>query len=613
MNISYPGSVHNHTEYSNLRLRDCIIKTTDLIDYAIKLGHECVAITDHECLSSFIQVEEYYNKIKNNNSNFKVIRGNEIYLTRNGLNANNFNKERGDGYYHFILLAKNLEGYHQICELSTRAWLRSYMAGKMRRVPTYYKDLKEIIAANPGNIIASTACLGGQLPKFLLAYRDGDESKWDTALSWCNYMINIFGENNFYLEMQPSNNAEQIYVNKKLLEISQILNIPYIITTDSHYLTKEDNIIHEKYLNSQDGEREVKSFYTTTYMMQTDEIREYFSYLSDEQLEIAFNNIRKIKDSCEDFTIKKPLRIPCLPWINWQVTNEDIKFYESVIPSLTKFKTSQYKEDNLLVNATICGIKKHKDLQNLEAYKALDECLEMTWISSEANNARWSAYYLNLQRIIDECWKAGTIIGPARGSGGGFVLLYCLDIIQVNALKETTKCYSWRFLNPKRVSVLDIDFDISGLKRNQVLQHLRNVYGQDRVCNVATFRTEKSKSAILTAARGLDIPPEESAYIASLITAERGLTYTLNQVYYGDEKEGIKPNTTFVEEMNKRPKLWEIAQKIEGLICGYGIHAGGIIFNDEPFTKTCSLMKAPDGTVISNFELHDAEKCSQLK
>lgn len=95
--------------------------------------------------------------------------------------------------------------------------------------------------------------------------------------------------------------------------------------------------------------------------------------------------------------------------------------------------------------------------------------------------------------------------------------------------------------------------------------------------------------------------------------AERGLTYTLSQAYYGDEKEGIKPNATFVEEMNKKPKLWEIAQKIEGLICGYSIHAGGIIFNDEPFTHTCSLMKAPDGTVISNFELHDAEKCSLIK
>lgn len=151
------------------------------------------------------------------------------------------------------------------------------------------------------------------------------------------------------------------------------------------------------------------------------------------------------------------------------------------------------------------------------------------------------------------------------------------------------------------------------MKRKQVLDHLREVYGQDKVCNVATFRVEKSKSAILTAARGLGLPPEEGSYLAALIDSERGMLYTLSQMYYGDEKNDIKPNNTFVNEMNKRPQLWEVAQKIEGIICGYGIHAGGIIFNDEPFINTCSLMRAPDGTIISNFELHDAEKCSLIK
>ena len=141
------------------------------------------------------------------------------------------------------------------------------------------------------------------------------------------------------------------------------------------------------------------------------------------------------------------------------------------MPSLDKFLHSSYKADNELVYAVIEGINKHPDLQNQEAYDALEECLNMTWISSEVNKAQWSAYYLNLQKIIQECWNAGTIVGPARGSGGGFVLLYCLDIIQMNKLRETTKLFPWRFLNPARVSVLDADVDISGLKRGQVLQH----------------------------------------------------------------------------------------------------------------------------------------------
>lgn len=159
----------------------------------------------------------------------------------------------------------------------------------------------------------------------------------------------------------------------------------------------------------------------------------------------------------------------------------------------------------------------------------------------------------------------------------------------------------------------DIDFDISGLKRQDVLKHLIDTYGRDKVCNVLTLRTEKSKSAILTAARGLELPPEEGSYLASLIGAERGQLYSLKQMYYGSEEDGLKPNSTFVEEMNKQPQLWALAQRIEGVICGVGIHAGGVVFVDEPFTKSCSLMRAPDGTVISGYDLHRLEECSLIK
>lgn len=552
-----------------MRLRDCIIKVPALINKAIELGHSCVAITDHETISSFVQVEEYAEKVKDK---IKVIRGNEIYLTRNGLNASNFNKERGDDYYHFILLAKDLKGYHQLCELSTRAWLRSYVARRMRRVPTYYRDIKEIVGKNPGHLIASTACLGSQLDRFILKFRDtGDTDYLETAKNWCRYMVNIFGKGNFYLELQPSKGAEQLFVNKYLLDFSRELNIPYIISTDSHYLSKSDADIHEKYLNSQDGDREVKSFYATTYMMGTEELESFFPYMSREQLDTAYTNIENIAAMCEDFTIKKPLRIPELPWIEYpQATQDEINYYSTYIPSLEEYRQSSYLGDRTMVNALIDGIKRHPDLQNEKAYAALEECLQMSMESSKVNNACWAAYYINLQKIIEECWNAGTIVLPSRGSGGGFLLLYCLDIIQMNCLREDTQMYPWRFMNPKRTSVVDVDFDISGLKRAQVLQHLREVYGEDRVCNVLTLRTEKSKSAILTAARGLGMTPEEGAYFASLIGAERGQLYSLSQMYYGDEDKGIAPNSAFVEAMNENPELWEIAKNIEGLICGAG-------------------------------------------
>ena len=437
---------------------------------------------------------------------------------------------------------------------------------------------------------------------------------YETAKNWCKYIENIFGKGNFYLEMQPSNGKEQIFVNKHLLKISEELNIPYIITTDSHYLRPEDAFIHETFLNAQDGEREVKSFYETTYMMKDEEIRSFFSYLTKEQVEAAYDTIREIKNKCEDFSILKPLEIPQLPWRTFKPrTHTELIQYTLKMPNLINFIKSIHKADNQLALALIDGIEKHSDLQNEEAYKALDECLSMTWESSQVNKALWSAYFLNLQKIIDECWNAGTLVMPARGSGGGFLLLYALDIIQINCLREKTATYPWRFLNPARVSVLDIDVDISGIKRAQVLEHLRDFYGENRVSNVATFKLEKSKSAILTAARGLGIEVDDAQYISSLITIERGAAYTLKQMYYGDEENDIKPNLTFINEIDKFDKLWEVASKIEGLICGMGIHAGGVVFKDKDFTESSALMRAPDGTIVTQFELHDLEDVSEIK
>ena len=165
--MKYPGSLHSHTEMSNFRLRDSTNKVEALIDTAIELGHEVIAITEHETVASAIRAEKYYQKIKKENPNFKLILGNEIYLCRNGLNGQNFNKEF-DRYYHFILLAKDEIGHEQIRELSTRAWMRAYMARGQMRVPTYYNDLFEVIEKNPGHVIGSTACLGGALATQLL-------------------------------------------------------------------------------------------------------------------------------------------------------------------------------------------------------------------------------------------------------------------------------------------------------------------------------------------------------------------------------------------------------------------------------------------------------------
>ena len=612
--LQYPGSLHNHTDFSNFRLRDAINTVEGLIDYALELGHELVAITEHDTIASAIRAEKYYNRIKKDNPNFKLILGNEIYLVRNGLNSDNFNKDV-DRYFHFILLAKDAEGHRQIREISTRAWMRSYVARRMRRVPTYYQDLIDIIGKNPGHVIGSTACLGGCLPTQLIRNRDTGAPSMDLIERWILQMQQIFGKDDFYFEMQPSKNKDQIYVNHKLVELGAKYGIKYIITNDAHYQKKEDRPIHKAFLNSQQGDREVDDFYATTYLMSDEEIRSFMEEeMGEEVLQSAYQTILEIKDKCEDYSLMKPLKIPRLNWKLYDISEEEKTYWRSKIPYVNKFLDSEYSEDRHLIYAIIDRLRRDPELQDERTLNEINSCLEDTWVSSEVNGSRWSAYFLNLQNIIDACWDAGTLVGAGRGSGVGFILLYILGITQINPLKEKAPTFRWRFLNPERVSVLDVDIDIEGDRRAAVLKNFRNIYGTDRVANVLTLKTEKSKSAILTAARGLGIDVDTAQYLSSFIEADRGQLRSLKQTFYGDPDNGISASKQFRYEMEENyPELWEVAQGIEGLINGCGIHAGGVIFVDEPFTNTTALMRAPSGETMTQFDLHDAEDTGLIK
>lgn len=169
-------------------------------------------------------------------------------------------------------------------------------------------------------------------------------------------------------------------------------------------------------------------------------------------------------------------------------------------------------------------------------------------------------------------------------------------------------------INIGKPRVVKVDIDIEGGKRAQVYAALQEQYGADRVSKVLTIRTEKSKSALLTACRGLNVDPDEAAYIASFIKSDRGQTRTLKQTFYGDEENGIPADSTFQELMtNKYPEVWQVAQRIENLCCGVGSHAGGVVFYDEPITRTNALMQTNNGDVITQYDLHTVERTSMLK
>ena len=445
MNKNSYTSLHNHTEYSNLRLLDCINKVEDIIQYAHDLGLNGMAITDHEALSAHIKALKFYNqKCKDDESwkDFKLILGNEIYLCRNGLSLETY--EKGERYPHFILLAKDKTGHAQLRELSTRAWSHSFTMF-MTRVPTYYKDVEEVIGKNPGHVIASSACIGSWLG---ICKNNGAEKNAEAFLKWC---VKIFGDD-FYLELQPARYTEQIEYNKWLLQLSKEYNIKCIMTTDSHYLKKEDREIHASFLNSKDGDRETADFYQYTYMMSPNEIKELTNdYINEELLQWMFDNTNEINGKIEQYDLFQPQIVPHLSddrvyHPEWKETYKLIGIRDK-FEYLNKYLHSDSEDDNYLLYLGLTKLadmnlepdKKERYLERLE--QELTEC----WLVSERLGQPISSYLLMVRNIIQIMWnKAESLVGISRGSAGVMLINYLIGVTQMNPLEQGLYLPHWR-------------------------------------------------------------------------------------------------------------------------------------------------------------------------
>jgi len=270
-------NIHNHTEYSNIRLLDSINKTEDLIDQAVKNNYKGVAITDHESVSAHIKAIQHVKRQREKQAipdDFKLILGNEIYLIDDIDKYKDHYDKDTMKYYHFILLAKNKQGHEQLRKLSSTAWQNSFTQKRMNRVPITYKQIEDVLSQyNTCELIASTACLGSFFAQQILNKNEDSDKNIKDFLEWG---LRVFGKGNFFIEIQPSiETPEQQLYNLEAYKIGQKYDIPVIVTTDSHYLTKEDRNIHKAYLNSKEGEREVDDFYGSTYLMTIEEINNY--------------------------------------------------------------------------------------------------------------------------------------------------------------------------------------------------------------------------------------------------------------------------------------------------------------------------------------------------
>jgi DNA polymerase-3 subunit alpha len=564
-----------------------------------------------------MEANQYAKELQKTHPDFTVALGNEIYLTDD--------RSSGQKYYHFILIAKDELGYMALKELSTTAWYNSYEDRRMERVPTLKSELSAVMEKYKGHVIATSACLGGELSTNALAMTLAEEvNDMDNARYYYNNIIRFIDfcqeifDDDFYIECAPAKSNDQVKANQKLWKIAQAYKIKIVAGTDAHYLRPEDRPIHKAYLNSKGGEREVDSFYEYAHLMSYDEARNLLGYAFCDDLQIAdtiLKNTQEIKDKITFFSLERKQIIP-------KVEVKDYPKYNSYeydsFPIISGLLNSNNIQERYWINECLIALS-DKGLNGKQEYieRLETEADVIKYIGEKLDDCLF-AYFNTFKHYIDLFWECGSIVGPGRGSATGFLSNYLLGITQLDPLRWNLPF--WRFLNKERAELPDIDIDLAPSKRPAIFEAIRRERGEFGLVQVATFGTEGTKSAILTACRGYrseeypdGIDIDEAQYMSSMIPQERGFLWSIEDVVYGNEAKDRRPVTGFIKKVNEYPGLLDIIMSICGLVNKRGIHASGVIlYGENPF-ETASFMRAPNGDLITCFDLHKAEAAGDTK
>ena len=625
---------HAHTHYSNLRLLDCINQPKDLISKAIEIGLQGIAITDHECLSGSIEINKLAQEVNKEYPDFKIALGNEIYLTDT--------RDKGQKYYHFILLAKDKIGHKALRELSSQAWFNSYIDRRMERVPTLKSEFQEIVQKYKGHLIATSACIGGELGSTILNLEEAERLglqenvvKYKTQIhNFITFCTDLF-QDDFYIECAPGCSKDQIVVNKRAAAIAAAYNIKMCIGSDAHYLSKDERYIHKSYLNSKEGDREVDLFYEYTYLMSPEELKENLLKSYDEDLiNQIFQWSMTIYDKIENYSLLHNQTVVEVPVKDYPKKNPNGCYWSennNRYPILKSLFESNNLQERYWINQCAETLEKKDLLNDTRYWDRLEEEAKTKRIIGEKLGTNIFAYPNTLQHYIDMIWGCGSIVGAGRGSSCSGLNHMLLGITQLDPIKWDLPWF--RYLNEERIELPDIDLDMCPSKRPAIIRAIkdeRKQFFNDDVSEfarnnlgctlIATFGTETTKSAIATACRGYrseDFPNgidvDDAQYLSSLVPSERGFLWPIHDVVYGNEDKGRKPSTQFINAIKQYPGLLEIIVRIESLINKRSSHASGVIFFDkDPYEYSC-FMKTPKGEIITQYDLHMAEAAGSTK
>lgn len=541
--------LHVHSEYS---LLDGACRIGSMMDRVKELGQDAIALTDHGVMYGCI---DFYKKAKE--AGIKPIIGCEVYVARRGMEDRIYGVD--NEAYHLVLLCKDRTGYENLCYLVSQAYLKGFY-GKPR------VDLKLLRERHEG-LIALSACLAGAIAQDLL------QEDYDAARSYALELKDVFGEDNFYLELQDHGIPEQRAVNQGIMRLSRELDLPLVVTNDAHYLRREDSVIQDVLLCIQTGKtvddpKRMKFQTDEFYLKSEEELRQLFPNCPE-----AFENTAKIAQRCNlDFEFHK-YHLPSFP-VPEGYTNEEFfrKLCEDGFSQRYENPPKEYRE-------------------------------RLEYEIGVISRMGYVNYYLIVWDFIRYAKESGIPVGPGRGSGAASIVAYCLHITEVDPMQYGL--IFERFLNPERVSMPDFDTDFCQERRGEVIAYVMEKYGSDHVAQIATFGTMAARGAIRDVGRALNFSYGETDVVAKQvpatphITLEKALETSprLKEMYNQDER--VK-------------KLIDTAMTLEGMPRNTSTHAAGVVITADPVYTYVPLAKNDD-TAVTQYTMTTIEELGLLK
>ena len=540
--------LHLHTEYSFL---DGACKIDDLVKIASMYKLPALAITDHGNMCGCI---EFYKKLMH--AAIKPIIGEEVYLTP----GSRFDHDGKEINYHLILLVRNEKGYKNLIKLSTIGFKEGF----------YYKPRidKEILRSCSEGLIGMSACIKGEIPQYIL------NKNYEGARNVLLEYIDIFGKENFYLELMRLGLKENEIVNAGLLTLSEEVGIPCVATNDCHYISKEDHEAHDILLCLQTGkDLEDKD----RLRFESNEL--YFR--SPEEMEQLFSDHPEI--------IKNTLDVAERCNLNLHLDTVKVQLPSYPVPEGVK------SSDDYLEKLARDGLEKR--------YVKLDERVEerFNYELEIIKKLGLSGYFLIITDLVNFAKENGIPVGPGRGSAVGSLVLYSLGITEMDPLKYNL--IFERFLNPERAAMPDVDIDFSDTRRDEVISYIKNRYGEENVSQIITFGTMAARAAIRDVGRVLRISLPEVDRIAKTIP----FGMNLRDAYENADFKNI------IREKDEYKRLLTLAMRLEGVTRHASVHAAGLVVAPEEITEFVPLYRMPDGSLVTQYPMKAIDALGLLK